>query len=189
VSEEERREETYADALQQLFDLTDAYFAQKGRFPSLVRVGASFGQAILKAGASRGLFPYFPVEIDETLEPNEIVIDDDPQPPSERERAGGGTAREKILPQIVDIMKHRFKDTPYGECYVGVTSDINRRLFREHKVSRRGDTWIAVLAASPRVAREVTEFFLDAGMDGDLGSGDETTTIVYAYRKNCFTEP
>jgi hypothetical protein len=35
----------------------------------------------------------------------------------------------------------------------------------------------------------VERFFLDAGMDGAPGDGDETTTIVYAYRKTRFTEP
>jgi hypothetical protein len=76
VSEERRRQQTYDDALQQLFDLTDAYLVGKGRYPSLVRVGATYGRILLEAGASRGLYPEFPVEIDEELEPDEVVMDE-----------------------------------------------------------------------------------------------------------------
>jgi hypothetical protein len=189
VSEEAALPDAYHDALQRLVDLTDEYYLQNGRFPSLVRVGVAFGRTILKADAVAAQYPDFLVEIDEKLDPNEVVIDDDPGPHGERQRAAGGIARKRILPEIVDVIQHRFKDTPYGECYMGVTSDIEGRLFGEHKVSRLRDTWIAVLAASPTVAREVEKFFLDAGMDGAPETGDETATVVYAYRKNRFTEP
>jgi hypothetical protein len=189
VSEEERREETYADALQQLFDLTDAYFAEKGRFPSLVRVGAAFGRMLLEEGASHGQYPDFPVEIDETLDPNDVVMDDNPPPQGGKENAAGSLAKERILPEIVDVIQRCFKDTPYNDCYVGITSDVEGCLIGEHKVSKLRDLWIAVPAASHAVAREAQRFFLDAGMDGDPETGDQTATIVYAYWKNRFTEP
>jgi hypothetical protein len=189
VSEEEDRQQTYDDALQQLLDLTDAYFAEKGRFPSLVRVGVSFGRAILKAGASREQFPDFQIEIDEALEPEEVVMDDEPRPTGERHRAAGDFARNRILPEIVDIIQKCIKNRPYDQCYVGITSKVEHRLFVEHKVSSLRDVWIAVPAVSHEVAREAQRFFLDAGMDGDPQAGDETATFVYAYWKNRFTEP
>jgi hypothetical protein len=189
VSERPALHDPYHDALQRLFDLTEAFFAAKGRFPSLVRVGAAFGRAILKAGASRAQYPDFQIEIDETLEPNEVVMDDEPRPPGEKERATVGIARKRILPEIIDVIQKYFKGTPYNECYVGITSDVEGSLLVEHKVSRLRDLWIAVPAVSHAVAREAQSFFLDAGMDGDPEKGDETATFVYAYRKNRFTEP
>jgi hypothetical protein len=189
VSEEPALHDPYHDALQQLFDLTDAYFAEKGRYPSLVRVGVTFGRAILKAGASRAQYPDFQIEIDETLEPNEVVMDDEPRPRGEKERAAGRTARVRILPEIVDVIQKTFKNAPYGECYVGITSDFEGRLVGEHKVSKLRDLWIAVPATSHAVAREAQRFFLDAGMEGDPEKGDETATIVFVYRKSRFTEP
>jgi hypothetical protein len=189
VSEEEDRQKTYDDALQQLLDLTDAYFTEKGRHPSLVRVGGAFGRAILQAGASRGLIPDFQVEIDETLGPDEVVVEDEPRPTGERQRPAGSFARNRTLPEIVDIIEKCFKNRLNEECYVGITSNVERRLFVEHKVSSLRDVWIAVPAVSHAVARDAQRFLLDAGMDGDPEMGEETATFVYAYRKTPFTEP
>jgi hypothetical protein len=191
VSEKADPHDTYHDALQKLVDLTDEYYDEHGRYPSLVRVGMALGRTVLKAWASRASFGDFPVEIDETLEPEEVVLDDDPGPQEGTEDPEGDSVviRLKILPEILEVIQTWFKDIPYSECYVGITSEIDSRLFEEHKVSKLKDRWIAVPATSYIVAREVEGFFLDAGMDGARGTGDETTTIVYAYRKTRFTEP
>lgn len=75
MSEEVNRHKAYNDALQRLLDLTDAHYDRNGRFPTRVRVGAAFGRTILKAGASRGYFGDFAVEIDETLGPDDVAMD------------------------------------------------------------------------------------------------------------------
>jgi hypothetical protein len=110
-------------------------------------------------------------------------------PQGEKKHPAGGTAMDKVLAEIIDVIRYCFKNTPYSECYVGITSDIQGRLFGGRKVSRLQDRWIAVPAASHTVAREAERFFLDAGMDGTSGSGGETATVVYAYRKTRFTQP
>jgi len=89
---------------------------------------------------------------------------------------------------INDIAAH-FMGKVYGYCYVGITSNIDDRLFGDHAVSRENDHWIYRTATSHTVAREVEQYFLDAGMDGGSGGGDETSKIVYAYVKSALTNP
>ena len=77
----------------------------------------------------------------------------------------------------------------YSGWYVGITNDIDRRLFGEHEVIKKQDRWIWCPADSKDVAQEVEACFLDAGMDGDTGGGNDDTTFVYAYKKNLHTNP
>ena len=71
--------------------------------------------------------------------------------------------------------------------YVGITNDINRRLFDEHNVSEQKDYWIYRTADSKSVAQKVEEYFLNLGMQGDTGGGTDDTCIVYCYRITCST--
>ncbi len=91
---------------------------------------------------------------------------------------------------INDIEKH-FEGKDYGLCYIGITSDVQSRLFGDHKVSPKEghDHWIYREANSHQVAREVEEEFIRRGMSGGEGGGDETTKIVYAYKKTSSTDP
>lgn len=77
----------------------------------------------------------------------------------------------------------------YSDWYVGITNDIDRRLFDEHKVDKKLDRWIYSPAESKDVAQEVEEFFLDKGMDGATGGGNADTIHVYAFKKNSHTDP
>ena len=45
----------------------------------------------------------------------------------------------------------------YSNYYVGITNDINRRLFDEHNVSEQKDYWIYRTADSKSVAQKVEE--------------------------------
>ena len=67
--------------------------------------------------------------------------------------------------------------------------DIESRLFGDHGVSKDDDKWIYMTASSDTVAREIEQHFLDAGMDGGSGGGDETSKVVYAYKKTLSTKP
>ena len=89
---------------------------------------------------------------------------------------------------INDITNH-FKGKTYSGCYVGITSDVDSRLFGDHNVSKEKGHWIYKAASSNTVAREIEQHFLDAGMDGGGGGGDETSKIVYAYKKTSSTNP
>ena len=76
----------------------------------------------------------------------------------------------------------------YSNYYVGITNDINRRLFDEHNVSEQKDYWIYRTADSKSVAQKVEEYFLNLGMQGDTGGGSEDTTYVYCYEITNYTE-
>lgn len=89
---------------------------------------------------------------------------------------------------IKDIEEYVGKSN-YSGWYVGITNDIDRRLFGEHNVDREKDYWIYRTANSKAIAQEIEEYFLDKGMDGDTGGGSDDTTKVYVYKKNWHTNP
>lgn len=70
----------------------------------------------------------------------------------------------------------------YSNYYVGITNDINRRLFDEHNVSEQKDYWIYRTVDSKSAAQKNEEYFLNLGMQGDTGGGTDDTCIVYCYR-------
>ena len=89
---------------------------------------------------------------------------------------------------ISDFEKYVGTDD-YFDWYIGITNDIDRRLFGEHNVDVKQDRWIHSPADSKDVAQEVEEYFLDKGMDGDTGGGNHDTIRVYAFKKNSHTYP
>ena len=89
---------------------------------------------------------------------------------------------------INDISKH-FNNIAYNNSYIGITSDVESRLFGDHNVSRENGHWIYRTALSSNVAREIEQYFLDKGMGGGFGGGDENSKIVYAYKKTSSTNP
>lgn len=78
----------------------------------------------------------------------------------------------------------------YSAWYVGVSKDARDRLFNQHGVKEKGDFWIHRAASSSQIAREVEAHFVNKlGTDGGTGGGDETATMVYAYKKARHTDP
>jgi hypothetical protein len=78
----------------------------------------------------------------------------------------------------------------YGEWYVGIASDAEDRLFGQHNVKEKGDQWIFRHCMSSADACDIeSHFVIEMGTDGGTGGGNETTDMVYAYRKNEHTEP
>ncbi len=77
----------------------------------------------------------------------------------------------------------------YDVWYIGITSDINQRLFVEHQVHENGDVWIYTPADSNEIARSVEKYFVDLGCDGGTGGGDNSSKTVYSYKKNLHTNP
>ena len=92
---------------------------------------------------------------------------------------------------ISDIKGHIQKGGGgYNAWYVGISQDARDRLFRGHNVMEKGDWWIYRQASSSEVAREIESYFVDTlGTDGAPGGGDETTDMVYAYKKAAHTNP
>jgi len=76
---------------------------------------------------------------------------------------------------------------PLSNWYVGVSEDARRRLFIEHGVEPT-DPHIIEIADNVKEAREVETFFINKGMDGAPGGGDDTN-MVYAYKKMPHTKP
>ena len=77
----------------------------------------------------------------------------------------------------------------YRTWYVGITADIDERLFGDHGLSRQDALWIYRTASSSLVARRVEQYFLGLGFDGGAGGGTGQATTVYAYRKRPGTNP
>jgi len=85
--------------------------------------------------------------------------------------------------QIIAAITNHFRGHAYRQCYVGITSDAQKRLFTEHNVPRSTGHWIYRTADTNAIAREVEQHFIDAGMDGGGGGGDYRSKTVYAYKK------
>lgn len=88
--------------------------------------------------------------------------------------------RDEIITAIDNHLQKSGKRY-YSEFYIGITNNIQRRLFDEHNVQREGMWWIYETAISIDDARSVEKHYLDLGMRGGDGGGDETSTIVYCY--------
>jgi hypothetical protein len=73
--------------------------------------------------------------------------------------------------------------------YIGVATDIERRLFVDHRVPPANHWYICRQAHSPAAAREAGQALLALGFDGGLGAGDEDAVFVYAYLKTQLTQP
>lgn len=69
----------------------------------------------------------------------------------------------------------------YSDFYIGITNDIERCLFKEHNVAKEKTWWIYRTAKDSDIAREVEKHFLDMGMRGNDGGGNEASNIVYCY--------
>ena len=74
------------------------------------------------------------------------------------------------------------------KLYIGITSDINRRLFGFHNVDEKRNLWIHCPADNIRTARMVEKYFLNFGMQGDDGGGNDRSTVVYCYEVTEYTK-
>jgi hypothetical protein len=83
---------------------------------------------------------------------------------------------------IADMSAHMDSSKiPYKRWYVGITADIDTRLFGSHNVPRQGAWYIYRRAFSSEKARAVESAFHNAGCQGAGGGGDDTAVYVYAY--------
>lgn len=84
---------------------------------------------------------------------------------------------------IADVECHLAcsKKQYYSEYYIGITNDVERRLFGEHNVSKDNAWWIYRTAIDKATAQTVEEHFLNMGMKGDTGGGTDDSIYVYCY--------
>lgn len=77
----------------------------------------------------------------------------------------------------------------YSSWYCGITSDIESRLYSDHKVPRK-DHWCSYRTCHTDTgARAVESALVKLGCDGGGGGGDQTSVYVYAYLKTAETNP
>lgn len=71
----------------------------------------------------------------------------------------------------------------YRDFYIGITDNIDERLFGYHKVNKQTDWWIYCGGDSEDIARNVEKYYLDKGMRGGPGGGkgEGKTKFVYCY--------
>ncbi len=91
--------------------------------------------------------------------------------------------------EIIQDFKEYINNDLYNNWYVGITSNINQRLFTDHNVRENGSGWIHAPGNSNDIARSVEKYFLDLGCNGGTGGGDNTSKIVYAYKISDNTNP
>lgn len=77
----------------------------------------------------------------------------------------------------------------YSDWYCGITSNLENRLYGDHKVPKKNHWSITRLCEDSASARAVEKALLDLGCDGGEGGGDEDSRIVYAYLKTSITNP
>jgi hypothetical protein len=86
---------------------------------------------------------------------------------------------------INSIETHLSKSTKkfYKDFYIGITDNVDQRLFGYHQVSRTNGWWIYCSADTEEIARQVEAYYLEKGMDGGKGGGkgEGNTKIVYCY--------
>ena len=84
---------------------------------------------------------------------------------------------------ISDIEKHLANSLKpnYSDFYIGITDDIKRRLFEEHNVNRNNDWWIYCKADDEGIARDTERYYLELGMKGDTGGGNQGHPPLFVY--------
>lgn len=98
------------------------------------------------------------------------------------------TKQTKLVEDFVAYMRQNGGTA--SAWYVGVTGNINQRLFIDHKVRQNGPWIYNSDVISSQEAREVERYFInELGTDGGPSGGDSTVNRVYAYKKAFHTNP
>lgn len=87
---------------------------------------------------------------------------------------------QEIIDDFNDHLKYSGRKF-YKDFYVGVSKDAQKRLFDEHHVNEQYSWWIYRTAKDSQTARAVEKYFLDLGMRGGDGGGDQSSNMVYCY--------
>jgi len=88
--------------------------------------------------------------------------------------------RQQIINKIDDHLKNSGRRY-YSEFYIGISKDARGRLFNQHHVDKDHSWWIYCTAQTSDDAREVEKHYLDLGMRGGTGGGDDSANMVYCY--------
>jgi hypothetical protein len=98
-----------------------------------------------------------------------------------------GQNAQEIRDQILAYLRMQGGDS--GSWYVGITCEIERRLFGDHRVPPANHWYICRQAASSEAAHEAERALLALGFDGRPAREGDHGVFVYAYLKTASTEP
>lgn len=87
---------------------------------------------------------------------------------------------------IVDSILQFVGQYPSARWYVGITGDLEERLYRYHQV-RQHHPYIYVEAFNDAEARLAEATLLHLGFEGGSGGGYRNTIYVYAFRMDMDT--
>ncbi len=90
--------------------------------------------------------------------------------------------------EAIDAHLQKSAKQYYSDFYIGITNDVNRRLFTEHNVDKDNSWWIYIDAIDKATAQAVEEYYLSKGMKGNTGGGTDDSTCVYCYQISSSTE-
>lgn len=95
-----------------------------------------------------------------------------------------GLKAQEIADAIYEHLKKDVDGNNFSKFYIGITNDIERRLFGEHNVPKEQGAawWIIKEAINKNTAQKVEEHFLNRGMQGDTGGGTDDSVWVYCYK-------
>lgn len=91
-----------------------------------------------------------------------------------------GLLYDEIVEKFDDHLRKSGKRY-YSEFYIGISQNAQRRLFEEHHVDKENSWWIYTTAETSEIARAVERYYLELGMRGGSGGGDENSNMVYCY--------
>ena len=88
----------------------------------------------------------------------------------------------QTLSLISEIDAHmQASGLPNKDWYVGITSNVQERLFGNHRVQRQNHWWIHRRCLNATEARALEAAYHRAGCKGAGGGGDGTCVYIYAY--------
>jgi hypothetical protein len=94
---------------------------------------------------------------------------------------------QQVHDEIVAYMVSNFGSDYIKSWYVGITSDVEERLFKGHNVDQASKGWVWRQAFDVVHARSAEAMLLNRGHDGGGGGGNHATIFVYAFRKDLST--
>ena len=107
---------------------------------------------------------------------------------SRKERKSNNLYR--FVRRIMDSLKNEGYPVEVQDFYVGITNDVDRRLFEEHLLDEETDSFRVEQFNTVEDAREVEAFFLnEMGLDGGAGGGEDDSVFVYIYLKSEDSDP
>lgn len=91
---------------------------------------------------------------------------------------------QQVYDEVTRYLSTHFGADYITNWYVGITNDIDERLFGAHQVNRQSKGWVWRRAIDSNHARAAEAMLLKRGHDGGASGGDYTTVFVYAFRKD-----